>query len=144
MYKNTKNAFQLGKRQFFYRKKSKNKKIKKRLKNKGFFLCFLNFFLRPFFLIKYLAKKVKIWYNFKCKKGDAMKIVKIHSDSIKLGQFIKFLGIVSTGGEIKNYLLENTVKVNENTTESRGKTLFKGDIVEINGEKFIVEVENDN
>ena len=67
-----------------------------------------------------------------------MKIVKIHSDSIKLGQFIKFLGIVSTGGEIKNYLLENTV------TESRGKTLFKGDIVEINGEKFIVEVENDN
>lgn len=28
MYKNTKNAFQLGKRQFFYRKKSKNKKIK--------------------------------------------------------------------------------------------------------------------
>ena len=73
-----------------------------------------------------------------------MKIVKIHSDSIKLDQFIKFLGIVSTGGEIKNYLLENTVKVNENTTESRGKTLFKGDIVEINGEKFIVEVENDN
>ena len=34
--------------------------------------------------------------------------------------------------------------MNENTTESRGKTLFKGDIVEINGEKFIVEVENDN
>ena len=31
MYKNTKNAFQLGKRQFFYRKKSKNKKIKKKL-----------------------------------------------------------------------------------------------------------------
>lgn len=28
MYKNTKNAFQLGKRQFFYRKKSKNKKLK--------------------------------------------------------------------------------------------------------------------
>lgn len=28
MYKNTKNAFQLGKRQFFCRKKSKNKKIK--------------------------------------------------------------------------------------------------------------------
>lgn len=44
MYKNTKNAFQLGKRQFFYRKKSKNKKNKKRLKKKGFFLCFLNFF----------------------------------------------------------------------------------------------------
>ena len=44
MYKNTKNAFQLGKRQFFYRKESKNKKIKKQLKNKGFFLCFLNFF----------------------------------------------------------------------------------------------------
>lgn len=105
---------------------------------------FFKLFLRSFFLIKYLAKKVKIWYNFKCKKGDAMKIVKIHSDSIKLGQFIKFLGIVYTGGEIKNYLLENTVKVNENTTESRGKTLFKGDIVEINGEKFIVEVENDN
>ena len=105
---------------------------------------FFKLFLRPFFFIKYLAKKVKIWYNFKCKKGDAMKIVKIHSDSIKLGQFIKFLGVVSTGGEIKNYLLENTVKVNENTTESRGKTLFKGDIVEINGEKFIVEVENDN
>ena len=73
-----------------------------------------------------------------------MKIVKIHSDSIKLGQFIKYLGIVSTGGEIKNYLLENTVKVNKIATESRGKTIFEGDIVEINGENFIVEVENDN
>ena len=73
-----------------------------------------------------------------------MKIIKIHSGSIKLGQFIKYLGIVSTGGEIKNYLLENTVKVNKIATESRGKTIFEGDIVEINGEKFIVEVENDN
>lgn len=40
MYKNTKNAFQLGKRQFFYRKKSKNKKIKKSLKTKAFFFVF--------------------------------------------------------------------------------------------------------
>ena len=55
-----------------------------------------------------------------------------------------FAGFKTTGNVSLNYLLENTVKVNENTTESRGKTLFKGDIVEINGEKFIVEVENDN
>lgn len=128
----------------FFIGKNQKTKNKKTLKKQRVFSPFFKPFLRPIFLIKYLAKKVKIWYNFKCKKGDAMKIIKIHSDSIKLGQFIKFLGIVSTGGEIKNYLLENTVKVNENTTESRGKTLFNGDIVEINGEKFIVEVENGN
>lgn len=73
-----------------------------------------------------------------------MKVIKIRTNSIKLGQFIKYSGLVSTGGEIKIFLVENVVKVNKIPTNSRGKQLFKGDIVEINDEFFMIEVENGN
>ena len=33
-----------------------------------------------------------------------MKEIKIHSEYITLGQLIKYLGIVNTGGEIKVFL----------------------------------------
>lgn len=70
-----------------------------------------------------------------------MKVVKIKTESIKLGQFLKVIGVVMTGGEVKFFLLKNDVKVNKNDSKSRGKCLFNGDFVEINGEEFTIEVE---
>ncbi len=72
-----------------------------------------------------------------------MKVVKIVTNSIKLGQFLKFLGLVSMGGEVKNFLVQNTIKVNNVVIKQRGKQLFIGDIIEINREKFILEEKND-
>lgn len=64
--------------------------------------------------------------------------VKIKTEYITLGQLIKYLGIVSTGGEIKVFLVENTVFVNENAENRRGKKLFNGDILNILGKKYII------
>lgn len=64
--------------------------------------------------------------------------VKIKTEYITLGQLIKYLGIVSTGGEIKAFLVENTVFVNENAENRRGKKLFNGDILKILGKKYII------
>lgn len=65
-----------------------------------------------------------------------MKEIKIHSEYITLGQLIKFLGIVNTGGEIKVFLSENSVFVNEMPENRRGKKLYPGDFVQISSEKF--------
>lgn len=64
--------------------------------------------------------------------------VKIKTEYITLGQLIKYLGIVSTGGEIKAFLVENTVFVNGNAENRRGKKLFNGDILNILGKKYII------
>lgn len=65
-----------------------------------------------------------------------MKEIKIHSEYITLGQLIKYLGIVNTGGEIKVFLSENSVFVNETPENRRGKKLYPGDFVQISGKKF--------
>ena len=67
-----------------------------------------------------------------------MKEVKIYTEHITLGQLIKFLGIVSTGGEIKVFLTENQVFVNEIAENRRGKKLFNGDVVEILNKKYVI------
>lgn len=64
----------------------------------------------------------------------------IHSEPITLGQFLKFSGLIYSGGEVKIYLEENTVFVNEIEEKRRGKKLFSGDLVEINGQKFVIKL----
>ena len=70
-----------------------------------------------------------------------MTVVKITTNSIKLGQFLKFIGEVSMGGEVKDFIENSSIKVNQNEEKQRGKRLFPGDLVEINGKKFVIEVE---
>ncbi len=69
-----------------------------------------------------------------------MKVIKIQTNSIKLGQFLKLSGIVFSGGETKKFILENDVFVNEKIEKSRGKQLFNGDVISVNGEKYQIEV----
>ncbi len=86
-----------------------------------------------------LDKKSKIWYNFIVKKGGCMMVVKITSKSIKLGQFLKFSGVVLSGGEVKEFLQKNDVFVNGKLEKQRGKQLFNGDIIEIKSQKYQIE-----
>lgn len=67
-----------------------------------------------------------------------MKEIKIRTEYITLGQLIKYLGIVSTGGEIKLFLLENPVFVNEMQENRRGKKLYPGDLIEILSKKYVI------
>lgn len=73
-----------------------------------------------------------------------MNKIFISTEYIKLGQFLKFSGIVFTGSECKMFIDKNSVKINGNEIKQRGKKLFPGDLIEINKEKFLIERKNDN
>lgn len=64
--------------------------------------------------------------------------VKIQTEFIKLDSFLKFCGAASLGSEAKMYVLDELVKVNGEICTQRGKKLYRGDIVEFNGEIFRV------
>ena len=64
--------------------------------------------------------------------------VKIQTEFIKLDSFLKFCGAASLGSEAKMYVLDELVKVNGEVCTQRGKKLYRGDIVEFNGETFKV------
>ncbi|MBE6130980.1 MAG: RNA-binding S4 domain-containing protein [Erysipelotrichaceae bacterium] len=69
--------------------------------------------------------------------------IKIYSEPITLGQFVKFLGLIYSGGEVKKFLEENDIFVNEVSEKRRGKKLFSGDLVQINDQKYVLKIEND-
>lgn len=65
-----------------------------------------------------------------------MKSIFIRDEYVTLGQFLKIADIVNTGGEVKIFLIENEIKVNNESENRRGKKLYKGDIIEVSGEKY--------
>ena len=67
-----------------------------------------------------------------------MKKVYIKTEFITLGQLLKYIGIVSNGGEVKAFLAQNTVKINQQIDQRRGKKLFDGDVVEFLDMKIVV------
>ncbi len=65
-----------------------------------------------------------------------MKKISIKTEFILLGQFLKYAGIVSNGGQSKAFLVENDVKINGIIDKRRGKKLFPGDFIEIFNQKY--------
>ncbi|MBR0462713.1 MAG: S4 domain-containing protein YaaA [Erysipelotrichaceae bacterium] len=65
-----------------------------------------------------------------------MENIEISSEYIELGQFLKVVDLVSSGGEAKSFLRENEVIINEEADDRRGRKLYKGDIVEVLGKKY--------
>ncbi|WP_414542064.1 RNA-binding S4 domain-containing protein [Nostoc sp. CCY0012] len=57
---------------------------------------------------------------------------------IKLDQFLKFVGITSTGGQAKIMIVDGNVKVNGTVETRRGRKLVSGDQVTIDGRTFDV------
>ena len=60
--------------------------------------------------------------------------------TIKLDQFIKWVGIASTGGEAKVMIQNGEVQVNGATETRRGRKLVSGDAVMLQGETYNVEL----
>jgi ribosome-associated protein len=60
---------------------------------------------------------------------------------IKLDQFLKLMGAVSTGGEAKFRIQEGHVQVNGAQEFRRGRKLVFGDTVTLEGKIFKVEIE---
>ena len=61
-------------------------------------------------------------------------------ESIKLDQFLKIQGVVSTGGHAKLLIQAGEVKVNGQVESRRGRKLVQGDLVSIMGDVFKVDL----
>ena len=58
-----------------------------------------------------------------------MKEVKVHTEFITLGQLLKMVGEVSSGGEVKEYLFAEIPMVNGEPEQRRGRKLRPGDTI---------------
>ncbi|MBF1103954.1 MAG: S4 domain-containing protein YaaA [Solobacterium sp.] len=63
---------------------------------------------------------------------------KITTEYITLQQFMKLSGIVSTGGEAKLRIKEMDIVVNGEKENRRGRKLYPGDNVKIEGKTYVV------
>lgn len=61
------------------------------------------------------------------------------TNTIKLDQFLKFVGAVQTGGEAKLLIQDGRVKVNGSIETRRGRKLIVGDRVSVFGETYKVD-----
>ena len=68
-----------------------------------------------------------------------MEIIKLREDFIKLGQALKAAGLVESGVEAKEYILQGLVLVNGETETRRGRKLYDGDEVEFDGDKISIQ-----
>ena len=57
---------------------------------------------------------------------------------MKLDQFLKFQGLVSTGGEAKQHINSGLVNVNGLVEKRRGRKLFPGDLVHFDNQDYLV------
>ena len=68
-----------------------------------------------------------------------MEIIKLREEFIKLGQALKAAGLVESGVEAKEVILDGFVKVNGEVDTRRGKKLYDGDIVSFDGTDIKIE-----
>ena len=61
---------------------------------------------------------------------------KITTEFITLQQFLKMNDIISYGGEAKYFVKENEILVNGEKEDRRGRKLYPGDEVKVNGKKY--------
>lgn len=64
--------------------------------------------------------------------------VSIGSEIIRLGQFLKFAGLLDSGGNVKEAIIDGSVTVNGEVDRRRGRQLQHGDVVGFDGRLFRV------
>ena len=89
-----------------------------------------------------MAKMSVLWYNIISKGGGKMKHIEISSEYITIGQLLKYIGIVVNGGEIKEFLINNDVFLNNILVKERGKKVYPGSVVTVFGKTFLVKGKN--
>ncbi len=71
-----------------------------------------------------------------------MKKIKIKTEYITLGQFLKFANLIGSGGETKFFLQENEILVNDENENRRGKKLRDNDSILI--DEILYKIVNEN
>lgn len=64
-----------------------------------------------------------------------MDDVEVGEGGIRLGQLLKLVGLIDTGGEAKWALAEGEVTVNGEVDRRRGRQLLVGDVVACQGQE---------
>lgn len=59
--------------------------------------------------------------------------IPIGGDGIRLGQFLKFAGLLDSGGNVKEAIIDGYVTVNGEVDRRRGRQLQLGDVVTFEG-----------
>ena len=73
------------------------------------------------------------------KKDNTVPVV-IHTEFIKLQDAMKYANIVYSGGEAKQLIAEEQVKVNGEVCTMRGKKLYPGDTFTFEGQLYRVGI----
>ena len=72
------------------------------------------------------------------KVSDGIVDIPIHTEYIKLQDFLKFCNAVESGGMAKNFIVNEEVEVNGEVCTQRGKKLRTGDVVTFLGNRWRV------
>ena len=75
------------------------------------------------------------------KRSANVEKIEIHTEFIKLQDFLKFANAVESGGMAKNFIVDGDVEVNGETCLMRGKKLRPGDTVKFMGRLLRVTAE---
>ena len=69
------------------------------------------------------------------------KSIKLREDEpfITLGILLKITGVIDTGGQAKFFLSENTVLVNGEEENRRGRKLYHGDLIQVQDKSFLID-----
>lgn len=59
--------------------------------------------------------------------------VEIETEEIQLDQFLKWAGVLASGGEVKALLADGLIKRNGEKESARRRKLHAGDVIEIEG-----------
>ena len=78
------------------------------------------------------------------KKKDNSIPVSITTEYIKLQDAMKYANIVYSGGEAKQLILDEQVKVNGEVCTMRGKKLRPGDKFEFMGQSYLISIHESN
>lgn len=65
--------------------------------------------------------------------------MKLKDEQITLGQLLKVLGYISSGGEAKHRMGEFDITVNGEPENRRGRKIKAGDVVVIDSEEVVIE-----
>lgn len=68
-----------------------------------------------------------------------MEIIKLRDEFIKLGKALKAAGLVESGVDAKEVIVQGLVVVNGEIETRRGRKLYDGDEVEFDGDKISIQ-----
>lgn len=68
--------------------------------------------------------------------------IEINTAYIALGQFMKLMNVLESGGMVKSYIQNEGVLVNGELEHRRGRKLYPNDVVEAEGKSYLVVKEN--